>query len=92
MLAVVEQAVVDLESPSPSIRWRARSWFLDRRGEDRPFTFTYICRELGYNPARVRARVFAGIRLEDLGTVAVADADGAQSADGAQNGGRRRPE
>ena len=61
MLAVVEQAVADLQSPSPSLRWRARSWLLDEGSADRPFTFPYICRELGYDLVRARRRVFQGV-------------------------------
>ena len=62
MLAILEQGVADLESPSAHIRSRARVWFLARKTKgEHVFAFTRICREFGRAPAVVRARIFTNV-------------------------------
>lgn len=65
MLAVVEQAMMDLRSSSARIRWEARGWFLGRSAGSHLFTFTRICREFGYDPAQARAQILARGALGD---------------------------
>jgi hypothetical protein len=60
MLAVLDQAVADLQSPSFNIRRQARVWFLARGVRaDHVFAFSQICREFGCDPAAARVRLLA---------------------------------
>jgi len=60
MLAVLDQAVADLQSPSFNIRRQARAWFLARGARaNHLFAFSHICREFGYDPAAARVRLLA---------------------------------
>ena len=60
MLAVLEQAVADLQSPSLNVRRQALAWFLARAARaNHLFAFSHICRELGCDPAAVRVRLLA---------------------------------
>ena len=62
MLAVLKQAVVDLQSPSCTVRWRAHAWFFASAGKrNHIFAFPRICREFACDPAAVRARIFATV-------------------------------
>ena len=68
MVAVLEQAVADLESRSFNIRRKARAWFLARSARaTHLFAFSHICHEFGCDPAVLRARIFAGV-ASDMGT------------------------
>jgi hypothetical protein len=60
MLAVLEQAVADLESPSFTVRRQALAWFLARGARaNHLFAFPHICQVLGCDPAAARARLLA---------------------------------
>jgi hypothetical protein len=60
MLAVLDQAVADLQSPSLKVRRQALAWFLTTgTGADHLFSFPRICQEFGREPATVRRRVLA---------------------------------
>ena len=74
MLAVLDQAVADLRSPSFNVRRQARAWFLARGDRaNHLFAFSHICRELGCDPVAARVRLLArsdgnqngGQRLQD---------------------------
>jgi len=68
MVAVLEQAVADLESRSFNIRRKARAWFLARSARaTHLFAFSRICHEFGCDPAVLRARIFASV-ASDTGT------------------------
>ena len=53
LLAVVESAFWDLQSPDPSRRQTARTYFLDERGEH-TFSFLSICQHFSWSPASIR--------------------------------------
>src|SRR5690349_7033507 len=53
LLAVVESAFWDLQSPDPARRHTARSYFLDERGEH-TFSFLSICEHFSWSPASIR--------------------------------------
>jgi len=58
MLAVLDQAVADLQSPSFNIRRQARAWFLARGARaNHLFAFSHICQEFGCDPAAARVRL-----------------------------------
>ena len=62
MLAVLKQAVADLQSPSCTVRWRAHGWFLGSAGKrNHIFAFSRICREFARDPAATRTRIFATV-------------------------------
>ena len=65
MVAVLEQAIADLRSPNPGVRWQARAWFLARdSSDDHPFCFLRICEEFRHTPAMLRARILARFAAE----------------------------
>jgi hypothetical protein len=53
LLAVVESAFWDLQSPDPTRRQTARSYFLDERGEH-TFSFISICEHFSWSPVSIR--------------------------------------
>jgi hypothetical protein len=53
LLAVVESAFWDLQSPDPTRRQTARSYFLDERGEH-TFSFLSICEHFSWSPISIR--------------------------------------
>lgn len=53
LLAVVESAFWDLQSPDPARRHTARSYFMDERGEH-TFSFLSICEHFSWSPASIR--------------------------------------
>ena len=62
MVAVLEQAVADLESRSFNIRRKARAWFLARSARaTHLFAFSRICQEFGCDPTVLRARILASV-------------------------------
>jgi hypothetical protein len=63
LLAVVESAFWDLQSPDPNRRHTARTYFLDERGEH-AFSFLSICQHFSWSPASIRTT----LRL-DLGHI-----------------------
>ena len=62
MVAVLEQAVADLESRSFNIRRKARAWFLARSARaTQLFAFSRICHEFGCDPAVLCGRIFSSV-------------------------------
>jgi len=62
MVAVLEQAVIDLQSPRYAIRRQARAWFFARGARvDHVFSFARICQEFGRSPVTVRGRILAAV-------------------------------
>ena len=60
MLAVLDQAVTDLQSPSLNVRRQARAWFLARGARaNHIFAFSHICQEFGRDPGSARVRLLA---------------------------------
>ena len=53
LLAVVESAFWDLQSPDLGRRQTARTYFLDERGEH-TFSFLSICQHFSWSPASIR--------------------------------------
>ncbi len=56
LLAVVESAFWDLQSPDPPRRNTARRFFLDD-GSDAPFSFAAICEHFSWSAASIRGRL-----------------------------------
>ena len=60
MLAVLDQAVTDLQNPSFNVRRQARAWFLARGARaNHIFAFSHICQEFGRDPGSARVRLLA---------------------------------
>jgi len=60
MVAVLEQAVIDLQSPRCAVRRQARAWLFARGARaEHVFSFARICEEFGRSPVTVRGRVLA---------------------------------
>ncbi len=53
LLAVVESAYWDLQSPDPNRRHTARGYFLDERAEH-TFSFLSICQHFGWSALSIR--------------------------------------
>ena len=56
LLAVVESAYWDLQSPDPARRRTARTYFLDEEDEH-TFSFISICQHFGWSPASIRGQL-----------------------------------
>ncbi|MFI5366012.1 MAG: hypothetical protein ACHQ4J_10340 [Candidatus Binatia bacterium] len=56
LLAVVESAYWDLQSPDPVRRRTARSYFLAEE-DDHTFSFVSICQHFSWSPASIRSRL-----------------------------------
>jgi hypothetical protein len=60
MLAVLKQAVTDLQSTSFNVRRQALAWLLATGTRaNHLFAFPHICQVLGCDPAAVRVRLLA---------------------------------
>jgi len=60
MVAVLEQAVIDLQSRRYAVRQQAKAWFFARGARaDHVFSFARICQEFGRSPVTVRGRILA---------------------------------
>jgi hypothetical protein len=71
LLAVVESAYWDLQSPDP-IRWRtARSYFLDDE-DDHAFSFVSICQHFSWSPASIRSQLRTLLAAQTASTSAQA--------------------
>ena len=56
LLAVVESAYWDLQSPDPVRRRTARHYFLDEQDEH-TFSFVSICQHFSWSPASIRTQL-----------------------------------
>ena len=56
LLAVVESAYWDLQSPDAVRRRTARHYFLDEQ-DDHTFSFVSICQHFSWSPASIRLRL-----------------------------------
>ncbi len=56
LLAVVESAYWDLQSPDPARRRTARTYFLDEE-DDHTFSFICICQHFSWSPASIRSQL-----------------------------------
>ncbi len=56
LLAVVESAYWDLQSPDPGRRRTARTYFLDEQ-DDHTFSFISICQHFSWSPASIRSQL-----------------------------------
>lgn len=56
LLAVVESAYWDLQSPDPIRRRTARGYFLDE-SDDHAFSFVSICQHFSWSPASIRVQL-----------------------------------
>ncbi len=56
LLAVVESAYWDLQSPDPARRRTARTYFLDEQDEH-TFSFVSICQHFSWSPASIRSQL-----------------------------------
>src|SRR5205814_8906139 len=56
LLAVVESAYWDLQSPDPARRSTARHYFLDET-DDHTFSFMSICQHFSWSPASIRSQL-----------------------------------
>ncbi len=60
MVAVLEQAVIDLQSRRYAVRQQAKAWFFARGARaDHVFSFARICEQFGRSPVTVRGRILA---------------------------------
>jgi hypothetical protein len=60
MVAVLEQAVIDLQSPRCAVRRQARAWLFARGARaEHVFSFARICEEFGRSPVSARGRILA---------------------------------
>jgi len=60
MVAVLEQAVIDLQSRRYAVRQQAKAWFFARGARaDHVFSFARICQEFGRSPVTVRGHILA---------------------------------
>lgn len=56
LLAVLESAYWDLQSPDPGKRKTAMTYFLDD-GEDHAFSFISICQHFSWSPTSIRSQL-----------------------------------
>ena len=56
LLAVVESAYWDLQSPDPSRRQTARNYFLDE-ADNHAFSFISVCQHFSWSPASIRVQL-----------------------------------
>ena len=56
LLAVMESAYWDLQSPDPIRRQTARRYFLDEQ-EDHTFSFVSICQHFSWSPVSIRSQL-----------------------------------
>lgn len=57
MLAVLEQAFNDLDSPIPSIRADAEAYFLAYKADSSAFSLDAICHQFSLSPDAIRSEV-----------------------------------
>jgi hypothetical protein len=70
LLAVVESAFWDLQSPDPARRQTARSYFLDERGEH-TFSFLSICEHFSWSPISIRGSLRTKLTIPSPEAVAL---------------------
>lgn len=79
LLAVVESAYWDLQSPDPGRRQTARTYFLDERGEH-TFSFLSICQHFSWSPVSIRGSLRSHLAAIPAGKEVLAAAHGARIA------------
>jgi len=57
MLAVLEQAFNDLDSPTPSIRADAEAYFLAYKADSSAFSLDAVCHQFQLSPEAIRSEV-----------------------------------
>lgn len=62
MLAVLEQALVDLDNPCPAVRADADAYFFSYSSDYSIFSFDSVCRYFHLSPSAVRAALRERIR------------------------------
>lgn len=65
LLAVVESAYWDLQSPDPTKRRTATSYFLDER-DHHTFSFVSICQHFSWSPGSIRFRLGGLLNAADV--------------------------
>jgi hypothetical protein len=86
MLAVLDQAVSDLQAANASIRWQARAWFYAPFATSHLFSFAQISRELGRDPSILRAQLVVDEKWAVDGPGQPGDASGNGHHNGTGNG------
>jgi|GEM_PF-4035421 len=64
LFAILERAVRDVLGNQPEETQAAREWLLEDSLDWTPFSFGWICRELGINPSEFRAKVFRALAVK----------------------------
>jgi hypothetical protein len=64
LLAVVESAYWDLQSPDAVRRRTARHYFLDEQ-DDHTFSFVSVCQHFSWSPASIRSQLSAWLLAND---------------------------
>ena len=64
LLAVVESAYWDLQSPDPIRRRTARHYFLEEH-DDHTFSFVSICQHFSWSPTSIRSQLSALLDAND---------------------------
>ncbi len=62
MLAVLEQALADLDHSCPAVRADAEAYFLAYGLDSSAFSFEAVCAQFGFSPSAIRAVVREKIR------------------------------
>lgn len=65
LLAVVESAYWDLQSPDPVRRRTARGYFLDEH-DDHTFSFVSICQHFRWSPASIRVQLHGLLNVQPI--------------------------
>ena len=71
LLAVVESAYWDLQSPDPVRRRTARVYFLDEE-DNHTFSFVSICQHFRWSPASIRTQLRQQLSVQPLAAAAQA--------------------
>jgi hypothetical protein len=60
MLAVLEQALVDLRNTCPAVRADAEAYFFAYEPESSAFSFDAVCSQFGLSPSAIRSTIRKG--------------------------------
>lgn len=60
MLAVMEQALVDLRNTCPAVRADAEAYFFAYEPESSAFSFDAVCSQFGLSPSAIRSTIRKG--------------------------------
>ncbi len=67
MLAVFEQAVVDLDNGCPAVRADAEAYFFAYEPDSSAFSFDAVCYQFGFSPSAIRQALRKRPKVRPLG-------------------------